>query len=235
MINVLRRVQTNRGQTYGTGSLTQEAVLNEAVQGLPHKPKSRLAKLGNNLRGDLSGSLTTKYNNLANAPDETSTAVGPISPLASISWEAFCEAAFMHLFYVAVIPEFYNVKSGGTNGPESSVTVSDLSFLWITLLAKNGGKKDTVSESRYGQAVKYLTHTLIGHENFITHVHGVDELEAPKAVVPPSSGSESSEDSSDSSSDDSSDDSSSDSPSDSSDREELPKTVPAPVRVAAPK
>jgi hypothetical protein len=81
--------------------------------------------------------------------------------------------------------------------------------------------------------VKYLTHTLIGHKNFMTHVHGVDELEA--AVVPPSSGSESSEDSSDSSSDDSSDDSSSDSPSDSSDREELPKTVPAPVRVAAPK
>ena len=233
MINVLRRVQTNRGQTYGTGSLTQEAVLNEAVEGLPHKPKSRLMKLGNNLRGALSGSLTTKHNDLANAPDETRTAVGPIPPLASISWEAFCEAAFMHRFYVAVIPEFYKVKSGGTNGPESSVTVSDLSFLWITLLARNGGKKDTVSESRYDQAVKYLTHTLIGHENVMTHVHGVDELEA--AVVPPSSGSESSEDSSDSSSDDSSDDSSSDSPSDSSDREELPKTVPAPVRVAAPK
>ena len=233
MINVLRRVQTNRGQTYGTGSLTQEAVLNEAVEGLPHKPKSRLAKLGNNLRGALSGSLTTKYNNLANAPDETRTAVGPIPPLASISWEAFCEAAFMHRFYVSVIPEFYKVKSGGTNGPESSVTVSDLSFLWITLLARNGGKKDTVRLSRYDEAVKYLTHTLIGHENFMTHVHGVDELEA--AVVPPSSGSESSEDSSDSSSDDSSDDSSSDSPSDSSDREELPTTVPAPVRVTAPK
>ena len=190
-------------------------------------------KLGTNLRGGLSGSLTTKYNDLANAPDETRTDVGPVPPLASISWEAFCEAAFMHRFYVAVIPEFYKVKSGGTNGPESSVTVSDLSFLSITLLARNGGKKDIVSLSRYDEAVKYLTHTLIGHESFMTHVHGVDELEA--AVVPPSSGSESSEDSSDSSSDDSSADSSSDSPSDSSDREELPKTVPAPVRVAAPK
>jgi hypothetical protein len=236
VINVLRRVQTNRGQTYGTGSLTQEAVIHEAVEGLSHKLQSRLMKLGNNLRGALSGSLTTKHNDLANAPDETRTDVGPIPPLASISWEAFCKAAFTHRFYVAVIPEFYKVKSGGTNGPESSVTVSDLSFLWITLLARNGGKKDTVSESRYGLAVKYLTHTLIGHENFMTHVHGVDELEAPKAVVPPSSGSESSsEGSSDSSSDDSSDDSSSDSPSDSSDREKFPKTVPAPVRVAAPK
>ncbi len=132
MTNVLRGVQTNRGQTYGTGSQTQEAVLNEAVEELAYKPTSRLMKLGNNLRVVLSGSLTTKYHDLANAPDETRTAVGPIPPLGAIWWEAFCEAAFMHRFYVSVIPPFEKLKSGGvTNGPET-VTVWELACVWIT-------------------------------------------------------------------------------------------------------
>ncbi len=157
----------------------------------------------------LSRLISTNYNDLANAPVCIDLVGG----------------VFVSPFYISVSPEFYKVKSGGvTNGPDSSVTVSDLAFLWITLLPRNGGKRDTVSESRYSQAVKHLTHMLIGHEDFLSHVHGVDQLEAPKAVIPPSSGS------------DSSDESSSDSPSDSSDREgERPKTVPAPARVAAPK
>ncbi len=54
-----------------------------------------------------------------------------------------------------------------------------------------------VNDGRYDHALRYLTQTLIGHEDFLTHVHGVDQYEAPKAVVSPSSGSESSEASSD--------------------------------------
>ncbi len=66
-------------------------------------------------------------------------------------------------------------------------------FVRIVLLAMDGGKKVTVSEGLYDHALMYLTYTLIAHEDFLTQVHDVDQCEAPKAVVPPASGSASTE------------------------------------------
>jgi hypothetical protein len=53
-----------------------------------------------------------------------------------------------------------------------------------------------VSERLFDHALMYMTHTRSGHEDFLTHVHCVDQCETTQAVIPPWSESESSETSS---------------------------------------
>ena len=194
--------------------------------------------VSNNLRIAFTGLIVKKVIDLANAPDDTRTVVGPIPPYGPMSWEVFCASAFMHRFFVAEIPLLYRFKSGGVSSDaEGTLTISDFAFVWITLLGRSGVKKSGVSQTRYDQAIKYLTHTLIGHADFQSHLHGVNECEVSKAVIVPSSNSDSSEaaGSDDDSTGDSSDESSSESSSESSESEARgPTMVPASPRTAAP-
>ena len=52
--------------------------------------QNKVVKLGNNLRVALTGSVTKKVIDLANAPDDTRTVVGPIPSFGPMSGEVFC-------------------------------------------------------------------------------------------------------------------------------------------------